>query len=59
MGLVMKILLEVKDSKADYALEFLKHISFIKKVEVVAKNQITNAAILESIEKHEPGKKKK
>lgn len=54
----MKILVEVNDSKADYAVEFFKNISFIKKASPVAKNEITNAAILQSIEAYEKKKVK-
>lgn len=52
----MKILVEVNDSKADYAVEFLKNISFIKKTRRIGKNEITNAAILQSIESYEKKK---
>jgi hypothetical protein len=52
----MKILVEVNDNKADYAVEFLKNISFIKKTRRIAKNEITNAAILQSIESYEKKK---
>jgi hypothetical protein len=52
----MKILVEVNDNKADYAVEFLKNISFIKKAKRIAKNEITNAAILQSIESYEKKK---
>jgi hypothetical protein len=54
----MKILVEVNDSKADYAVEFLKNISFIKKAKPIAKNEITNPAILQSIEAYEKKKTK-
>lgn len=49
----MKIIVEVNDNKADYAIEFFKNISFIKKIRCIAKNEITNAAILQSIEAYE------
>ena len=29
----MKILVDVKDSKADFLIELLNHLSFVKKVE--------------------------
>ena len=45
----MKILVEVKDNKADYAVEFFKNISFVKKAKIIAKNEITTPAILQSI----------
>lgn len=54
----MKILVEVSDNKADYAVEFFKNISFIKKASRVAKNEITNPAILKSIEAYEKKKLK-
>jgi hypothetical protein len=54
----MKILVEVNDSKAEYAMEFLKNISFIKKAKPIAKNEITNPAILQSIEAYEKKKLK-
>ena len=54
----MKILVEVNDNKADYAVEFFKNISFIKKASPVAKNEITNVAILQSIEAYEKKKVK-
>ncbi len=52
----MKILVEIPDNKAALALEFFKNISFIKKANPVAKNEITNPAILKSIEDYESGK---
>ena len=54
----MKILVEVNDNKADYAVEFLKNISFIKNAKRIAKNEITNPAILLSIETYEKKKVK-
>ena len=54
----MKIIVEVNDNKADYAVEFLKNISFIKKTKRIAKNEITNPAILQSIESYEKKKTK-
>jgi hypothetical protein len=54
----MKIVVEVNDNKADYAVEFFKNISFIKKASRIAKNEITNAAILQSIEAYEKMKVK-
>ena len=49
----MKILVEVKESKAVFAMEIFKSISFIKKIKVVGLNEITNPAILQSIELYE------
>ena len=54
----MKILIEIPDNKAALALEFFKNISFIKKAKPVAKNEITNAVNLKSIENYESGKVK-
>jgi hypothetical protein len=52
----MKILLDINDNKADYAMEFFKNISFVKKATAIAKNQITNPVILQSIDDYEKGK---
>jgi len=52
----MKILLDINDSKAVFAMEFFKSISFIKKVKVIAPNEITNPFILQTIEDYEKGK---
>lgn len=54
----MKILVEVKDNKADYAVEIFKNISFVKKAKIIAKNEITTPAILQSIEDYEKRKLK-
>jgi hypothetical protein len=54
----MKILLDITDSKAEFALEFFKNVSFIRKVKAIAPNEITNQAILQSIEGFEKGKLK-
>ena len=52
----MKILLEVADNKGDLLLELLKDISFVKEAKQIADNEITNPAILKSIEDYESGK---
>jgi hypothetical protein len=52
----MKVLLDITDSKAELAMEFLKSISFVKKVKAIAPNEITNASILQSIGAYEKGK---
>ena len=52
----MKIMLDVQDDKTDFALEFFKSISFIKKSKAIAKNEITNPLILKSIEDYESKK---
>lgn len=54
----MKIVLEVPDNKADFAMEFLKNISFIKKAKLLAGNEITSPALLKNIEDYENGKTK-
>lgn len=52
----MKILLEVSDNKVDLFLEFIKNIPFIKHSEKILPGQVTNAAIIQSIEDYESGK---
>ena len=52
----MKILLEVADNKGDLLLELLKDVSFVKDAKQIADNEITNPAILKSIEDYEKGK---
>ena len=54
----MKILLEVNENKAEYALEFFKNISFIKKASRFSKNEITNPSVLKSIDAYENGNEK-
>ncbi len=54
----MKILLDVKDNKAEFAMEFLKSISFIKTAKPYKKNEVTNASLLQSIEAYEKGTQK-
>ncbi|MBP6432590.1 MAG: hypothetical protein KA319_12560 [Ferruginibacter sp.] len=53
-----KIVLEVPENKTKLALEFFKNISFIKKANPIAKNEITNPLILSEIEAYEKGFKK-
>ena len=48
--------LEIDDNKSGFAEEFFKTISFVKKVRAIADNEITNPAILKSIEAYETGK---
>ncbi len=52
----MKILLEVTDNKAAFLIEFLKNISFVKKAKTIDANEITNPAILQSIQDYESKK---
>ena len=54
----MKYILDISDDKVAFAEEFFKSVSFVKKVRVVAPNEITNSAILRSIEAYESGKEK-
>ena len=48
--------IDIADNKITFAEEFFKTISFVKKVRVIAGNEITNTAILQSIESYENGK---
>jgi hypothetical protein len=50
--------IEIADDKRSFAEEFFKTISFVKKVRAIASNEITNPAILKSIEDYEKGKDK-
>ena len=54
----MKYLLDIDiaANKAAFAEEFFKTISFVKKVRAIPANEITNPAILQSIETYEKGK---
>jgi hypothetical protein len=49
----MKILVEVADNKVNFAMEFFKNITFIKNTRSINKNEITNLAILKSMEDYE------
>jgi hypothetical protein len=49
----MKYILEIPENKIDFAEEFFKSISFVKKVSVFYSNEITNPVILQSIEDYE------
>jgi hypothetical protein len=48
--------IDIADNKITFAEEFFKTISFVKKVRAIASNEITNPAILQSIENYEKGK---
>ena len=48
--------IEIDENKASFAEEFFKSISFVKKVRHIASNEITNPAILKSIECYENDK---
>jgi hypothetical protein len=52
----MKYLIDVADNKTAFAEELFKNISFVKNVKAIAKNEITNPRILQSIEQYEKGK---
>ena len=54
----MKYLLEIAENKSAFAEEFFKSIDFIKGIKAIPSNEITNAAILQSIEDYETGKTK-
>lgn len=49
---------EVADDEISFAENFFKNIRFIKKVKAIAPNEITNPAILQSIEAYEQDKTK-
>lgn len=49
----MKYILEITENKSDFAIEFFKSISFVKKVTAILPNEITNPSILKSIEDYE------
>ena len=51
----MKYILEIEEGKASMAEEFFKCISFIRGVKAIQPNEITNPAILKSIEQYENG----
>lgn len=53
-----RIELEIPENKSSFILEFLKSISFIKKVkvDVIEKNEITNADVLQTIKDYESRK---
>ena len=48
--------IEVDKDKSSFAEEFFKSISFVKKVSIIDDKEITNPAILKSIEDYEKGK---
>ena len=50
--------IDIADNKITFAEEFFKTISFVKKVRAIASNEITNPAILQSIDDYENGKSK-
>ncbi len=48
--------IDIDDDKRTFAEEFFKTISFVKKVHAIANNEITNPAILQSMDDYENGK---
>jgi hypothetical protein len=51
----MKYILDIADNKSAFAEEFFKTISFVRTVKAIAPNEITNPAILNSIDEYEKG----
>jgi hypothetical protein len=49
---------EISDNETSFAEKFFENISFVKKVRAIPANEITNPAILQSIEAYESGKLK-
>ncbi|MDB5123717.1 MAG: hypothetical protein JWP94_1846 [Mucilaginibacter sp.] len=49
---------EVDDDEISFAENFFKNIRFVKKVKAIAANEITNPAILQSIDAYEQDKTK-
>ena len=52
----MKYILDIPEDKTAFAEEFFKNVSFIKNVKAIFPNEITNPAILKSMEHYETGK---
>lgn len=54
----MKYLLDidVTENKSGFVEEFFKTISFVKNIRAIENNEITNPAILQSIDDYEKGK---
>lgn len=52
----MKYILEIPENKMAFAEEFFKSISFIKTIKAISPNEITNIAVLKSIEDYESKK---
>ena len=50
--------IDIEDDKKTFAEEFFKTISFVKKVRAIESNEITNPAILQSINDYEKGNTK-
>jgi hypothetical protein len=45
--------IDIANNKKTFVEEFFKTISFVKKVRIIESNEITNPAILQSIEDYE------
>ena len=54
----MKYLIDVAENRKAFAEELFKSMNFVKKITSVTANEITNPAILQSIEQYEKGKVK-
>ena len=52
----MKYILDIPENKSAFAEEFFKSVNFVTKIKVISSNEITNPAILESIEEYESKK---
>jgi hypothetical protein len=50
------IYIDTEDEKETFIEEFFKKIPFVKRVRAIASNEITNPAILQSIDDYEKGK---
>lgn len=48
--------IDIADNKKAFAEEFFKTISFVKNVRAVSANEITNPAIIQSVDDYEKGK---
>jgi uncharacterized protein YlbG (UPF0298 family) len=48
-----KVELDIPSNKVALILEFLRSMSFVKKIKVIEENEITNPDILKSIEDYE------
>ena len=51
-----KVELDIPSNKVALFLEFLRSMSFVKKIKVIEENEITNPDILKSIEDYEDKK---
>ena len=52
----MKYILDIPENKSAFAEEFFKSVKFVTKIKVISTNEITNSAILKSIEDYETKK---